>query len=364
MGLFKRREVDRPDIPRDEAPKPGYIRFWQLYFRNFNKMLTYSVVYFFIAAFIVCGVFLCVASINSDLIMSFVGSISGVENVEGAIPSSWVYLIGTISLLIPWYVMYPLVFIAIILQGPIMCGLTYCLRNHTREEHVWGTDIFVRAWRNKWQGLALGVIDALVLFGVIMYAFGTDTLGMGGKVFVYFKFISYGIGLIWFVMRWYAYQMAVTFNLKLRGILKNAWMFVILGIWRNLAAVVLLALVAALFILFPMFYPATMPFFLILMMMVFFSLTNFLGVFLTYPVTHKYLVAPAMEDQKRVESLKRRSELRARKAAGEEIDEEELAELEAYLAEDKKKKSGKKKNGKNAASDEEPERDESSENDD
>lgn len=342
MGLFNRREVDKPDIPKDEAPKPGYIRFWQLYFRNFNKMLTYSSVYFFIAAFIACGVFLCIATINTDLIMKFVGSISGVENVDGAIPSSWVYLIGTISLSIPWYVMYPLVFIALVVQGPIMCGMTYCLRNHAREEHVWGSDIFVRAWRNKWQGLALGVIDALVLFGVIMYAFGAESLGMEGRIFVYFELISYGIGIVWFIMRWYAYQMTVTFNLKLRGILKNAWMFVILGFWRNLAALILLVLIAALFILFPMYYPGAMPFFLICMMVFFWSLTTFLGVFITYPVTHKYLVGPAMEEQKRIESLKRVSELRARKAAGETVDEEELAELEEYLEQDKKKSRSKK----------------------
>ena len=337
MGLFKRREVDKPDIPKDETPKPGYIRFWQLYFRNFTKMLGYSALYFFIALIFACGVFLVVATINVDLILGFVGTIEGLEGIEEAIPSSWVYLIGTIALSIPWYITYPLVLIAIILQGPLTCGLTYCMRNHAREEHVWGSDVFVRAWRNKWQGLILGIIDALVLFGVVMYAFGTEGLGMEANIFIYFKFLSYGIGLIWLIMRWYAYQMVVTFNLKIRGILKNAWMFVILGIWRNLAAVVIIALITALFLLFPMYYPATMPFFLICMMMIFWSLTMFMGVFITYPVTHRYLVAPAMEEQKRIESLKRVSELRARRDAGETIDEEELAELEEYLEKDKKK---------------------------
>ena len=350
MGLFNRREVDKPDIPKDETPKPGYIRFWQLYFRNFTKMLGYSALYSFIALVLACGVFLVVATINVDLIMEFVGSIEGIEGIEEAIPSSWVYLIGTISLTVPWYVSYPLIAIVIILQGPLMCGLTYCMRNHAREEHVWGSDVFVRAWRNKWQGLVLGIIDAMILFGVVMYAFGTEGLGMEGKVFIYFKFLSYGIGLIWFVMRWYAYQMVVTFNLKIRGILKNAWMFVILGFWRNLGAVVILALIAALFLLFPMYYPATMPFFLICMMMIFWGMTMFLGVFITYPVTHAYLVAPALEEQKRIDAVKRSSELRARKNAGETIDEEELAELEEYLEKDKKKRAGKKAEKKKAES--------------
>ena len=341
MGLFKRREVDKPDIPKDETPKPGYIRFWQLYFRNFSKMLGYSALYFFVALVLACGVFLVVATINVDLILSFVGTIEGLEGIEEAIPSSWVYLIGTIALTVPWYITYPLVLIAVIVQGPLTCGLTYCMRNHTREEHVWGSDVFVRAWRNKWQGLVLGIIDAMILFGVVMYAFGTEGLGMEGNIFIYFKFISFGIGLIWFIMRWYAYQMVVTFNLKIRGILKNAWMFVILGIWRNLAMVVIIALITALFLLFPMYYPATMPFFLICMMMIFWSLTMFMGVFITYPVTHKYLVAPAMEEQKRIDSLKRVSELRARRDAGEQIDEDELTELEEYLEKDKKKRARK-----------------------
>ena len=75
MGLFRKREVDKPDIPKDEAPKPGYIRFWQLYFRNFTKMLGYSALYFFIALILACGVFLVVATINVDLILGFVGTI-------------------------------------------------------------------------------------------------------------------------------------------------------------------------------------------------------------------------------------------------------------------------------------------------
>ena len=68
----------------------------------------------------------------------------------------------------------------------------------------------------------------------------------------------------------------------------------------------------------------------------------FMGVFITYPITHQYLVAPALEDQKRTNAIKRSSELRARRNAGEEIDEEELAELEEYLEKDKKKQAKRK----------------------
>lgn len=342
MGLFNRKEKDRPDIPKDEAPKPGYIRFWQLYFRNFTKMLLYSTVYAVIAAIFACAVFLTVATVNPDLLMNYIGSISKIEGINEAIPSSWIYLIGTVSLSVPWYVSYPLIFLAVILNGPLTCGITYCMRNHAREEHVWGTDMFVRAWRNKWQGLVIGIIDATVLFGIVIYAFGSDTLGMTNAVFVYLKFMSYFIGLIWFIMRIYIYQMIVTFNLKLRGLLKNAWMFVIIGFGRNLLALLCIGLVSALFILFPLYYPATMPFFLVCMMTIFWGVVLFLGVFITYPVMHRCLVAPALKEQKRVDALKRRSELWARKAAGETVDEEALAELEDFLEKDEKK-SGKNK---------------------
>jgi uncharacterized membrane protein YesL len=343
MGLFKRREKERPDILPDEAPKPGIIRFWQLYFRNFTKMLGYSAVYFVIALLIACGVLLTVATINPELLTNYAGQFGEFDEVEHAIPSSWVYLIGALSFAVPWYVMFPLVFLALVANGPITCGITYCLRNHAREEHVWGNDMFVRAWRNKWQGLMLGGIDALVLFGVVMYAFGADTLGMNSTVYRYLRYVAYGIGAIWLVMRWYAYQMAVTFNLKLRGMLKNAWMFVILGFGRNLLALLSCGLLTALVLLFPLYYPATMPFFLVMMLLIYWAMVKFLAVFITYPVLHRSLVAPALEEQKRAESLKRRSELRARKAAGETVDEEELAELERYLEEAEKKDREKQK---------------------
>ncbi|MGN1452063.1 MAG: hypothetical protein ACI4XQ_08175 [Eubacteriales bacterium] len=308
-------------------------------------MLLYSTVYAVIAAIFACAVFLTVATVNPELLMNYIGSISEIEGINEAIPSSWIYLIGTVSLSVPWYVSYPLIFLAVILNGPLTCGITYCMRNHAREEHVWGTDMFVRAWRNKWQGLVIGIIDATVLFGIVIYAFGSDTLGMTNEVFVYLKFMSYFIGLIWFIMRIYIYQMIVTFNLKLRGLLKNAWMFVIIGFGRNLLALLCIALISALFILFPLYYPATMPFFLVCMMTIFWGVVLFLAVFITYPVMHRCLVAPALKEQKRADALKRRSELRARKAAGETIDEEELSELEDFLEQDEKKsgKTGKNK---------------------
>ena len=55
--------------------------------------------------------------------------------------------------------------------------------------------------------------------------------------------------------------MIVTFNLKFRALIKNSWMFVILGFWRNLAVGLSSVAMLALFILFPLFYPAAMPFF-------------------------------------------------------------------------------------------------------
>ena len=47
-----------------------------------------------------------------------------------------------------------------------------------------------------------------------------------------------------------------------------------------------------------------MPFFLLIMMFLLWSMLIFLAVFGTYPVMHKYLVAPALEEQRKAEAKK------------------------------------------------------------
>jgi hypothetical protein len=329
MSIFKPNyNKPGPGVEKNEPPKPGYIRFWILYFRNFNKMLLYGAVYFVVAVPLICFVFYLITMyVNPQIAVDFYEAMENASKElapegETVIISSWFIILFTIITAVPPYISLPLVAISAIVFGPINCGIVYCMRNHAREEHAWFSDIFVRAWRNVKQGLFFGFLDLAVIISAFIYLFSPDTLGLPDWLFAYLRLLALGIFLVYLIMRWYIYQMAVTFNLRILGILKNAWVFVILGLGRNLIAGVLSVLFIAFWVLFPLFYPATMPFVLLMMLSLFWSMLWFLQVFTTYPVMHKYLVAPALAEQKKKEMAKRRAEAQRRKEAGEPLDED------------------------------------------
>ena len=99
-----------------------------------------------------------------------------------------------------------------------------------------------------------------------------------------------GIALvIWFFMRHYTYMMAVTVNLSVFGILKNAWLFVVLGFGRNLiSSLVTLGCILLSFLLAPLLTIVTVPLF-------FYSFSWFCTTFTCYPVVKKYIIVPALE---------------------------------------------------------------------
>ena len=94
-------------------------------------------------------------------------------------------------------------------------------------------------------------------------------------------------------MRFYIYLMLVTFDMKMRKIFKNALIFTVLGIKRNLMAllgmILLLAIsIALIFLLVPLKIYAVilLPFLCIL------GFSGFMYTYAAYPVIERYMIAP------------------------------------------------------------------------
>ena len=302
-------------VEKDEPQGSAFIRYFKLYFRNFRKMIGYGTIYFFVMLPLVCfALYFITTRINPELVANYIDTLNTiaegqiVEEGKQIMFNSWFVVLFMLVIYVPNWISIPLVILASICIGPLNCGIVYCMRNHAREDHAWFSDMFTRAWRNKWQGLAFGLIDQAVCLSLLVYLFSPESMGLPQSVFAYCRILCIAIFVVYMVMRWYIYQMIVTFNLKFRALIKNAWMFVILGFWRNLAAGVSSLALLLFFVLFPLFYPAAMPFFLLTMMFLMWSLLIFLDVFATYPVMHKYMVAPALEEQRKAEAKKRRAE--------------------------------------------------------
>ena len=94
-------------------------------------------------------------------------------------------------------------------------------------------------------------------------------------------------------MRFYIYQLLITFDLKTVKILKNALIFSILGIFRNLVAIIGIVLFIAIHVLLIIWLlplGVTIP--LVLPLVYSVAIISFISVYAAYPVIDKYMIAP------------------------------------------------------------------------
>ena len=285
MSLFRPYQYkSRPDlVPGKGMVKNGFFQFFELYFRKFWRFISTNLCYFLITLPIVIYAFYLINGIFADRLEAM---------GEGYILFAGVGFIASFFSFIPAWLNTPLLILSVLLYGPITMGLTYMYRNFAREEHAWASDLWSRAWSNARQGLFFGIMDLLLTCLFIWGMFGRLAAEGRNLSFALSTILSVisGIALvIWLFMRHYTYLMAVTINLSVFQILKNAWLFVVLGFRRNVTSgVVTLACVVVTFLLAPLITVITLPLF-------FYSFSWFCTVFTCYPIVKKYLILPALE---------------------------------------------------------------------
>ncbi len=190
---------------------------------------------------------------------------------------------------VPQVIQLLLLALSVLAYGPMRCGVTYVLRNYSRRTHSWISDIWDKAKENWKQGMLFGVIDCLLAY---LIAFNmTYTPAAGYETFMQIaRYLSLLVGILYIFMRKYIYLMIVTVRLNLSSLIKNAWLLVFIGIFRNFfsgLANLLIWIVAYLLIM------AIHPFFEIVFLgFLIYSFTNFLSISACYPLINKYLVEP------------------------------------------------------------------------
>lgn len=311
MSLFRPYVYkNRPDLLDNAPVKKGFFRFFELYFRKFWRFLTLNLWYFLITLPMLLYVFYTLNGYFADRLK---------EIGDGVILLAGVGFIANVFSFVPQFLNIPLLVVSVLVYGPITMGFTYILRNFAREEHAWMSDFWSRAWSNVRQGLFFGVADLLVLWICLNGMFGGIAeagKNVGYALSVILSVICGLVLLVWLFMRHYTYLMAVTVNLNVFHILKNAWLFVFLGFGRNvLSSLVTLACIVVTFLLAPLLTIILLPLF-------FFSFSWFCTVFTCYPIIKKYIIVPALEAQ----AAETAGEPNAEKAnsGGEQVEETDL----------------------------------------
>lgn len=173
-------------------------------------------------------------------------------------------------------------------------GAAYVLRGLVRGDPVFVlSDYFYAIRRNLKQAFFMGLIDfvCVVVLVVDFLSLSQQTGSNFGVNVMYFMILAFI--LLYVVMRFYIYQLLVTFNLSNLKILKNALIFTVLGIKRNALAflgIVLLIVLHVAIILVSMAYGLSI--FLILPFIYLLGYLGFIGAYAAYPVIDRYMIAP------------------------------------------------------------------------
>ena len=173
-------------------------------------------------------------------------------------------------------------------------GATYVLRGLFRGDAVFVfSDFFHAIKKNFKQAFFMGLLDfifsaVLILDFVFFYYRTGASFGMDMMYFMIFI-----LGIIYIVMRFYLYHMLITFELKNFKILKNALIFSILGIKRNIMALLGFVLLLALHIfLIILLIPIGVSIPIVLPFVYIFAVFGFISTYAAFPIIDRYMIQP------------------------------------------------------------------------
>ena len=184
-------------------------------------------------------------------------------------------------------------------------GAAYVFRGLFRGEPVFiFSDFFYGIKKNWKQGLIIGMLDfaCTSVLAIDIYFFVTSASSTGIDIMLG---ILVAVALIYILMRFYIYQLLITFDMKTIKILKNSLIFSILGIFRNLVGLVGIVVFLAIHLLLILWLlPMGIAIPLVLPFVYAPAVIGFITVYSAYPVIDKYLIAPYKnEEESNIEEI-------------------------------------------------------------
>jgi len=274
FGMFDYTK-EGPGIPKDAPPKSRFVIFFEVLARKFWKIIRVNLMFgvFNIPAFLFLLIF--AASYSHLFIPSEIPETDQLR-----------YLLGGTVPLLSVFLCLPMITV-----GPAQAGMTYILRNFSREEHafLW-SDFIEHAKKNFKQSMIVGSINLFITVLVIVLINFYFSLP-GSLLITAASTILIVVFVIFMMMSMYIYPMMVTFNLTIRQLYKNALSFAIMKLIPNL---LILILCSALVIVSFYFNPIIgyILFFFITM-----ALISFITNFYVYPKIDKYMIQPTLQKE-------------------------------------------------------------------
>lgn len=300
---FFNKNKDKPDL-LEEDTNPTLKYFFKLLFRKFSKLVTLNLMMLFQILPLIC-IFLIYffASKTYSQISPEFASLLGVHTISNSAGASMLFELNLAQLGSPLIKDYELAIIMglgaflLITWGLQNTGSTYVLREMVtgKPAFVW-SDYFHAVKRNFKQSFWFGIFDALIIT-VLAIDFVHLYYSDSGFFESFLFFMICGIIILYSIMRMYFYLMIVTFDMSFKKLLKNALIFAILGIKRNImAALGVVALIALNVFLIALLLPYGVALPIILPFLYLLSVTAFMSAYAAFPVIKKYMIDPYEDD--------------------------------------------------------------------
>ena len=297
---FLNRNRDPEELEREEDKTPNISYFFKLLWRRFTKLLStnLAVILQFVPLVVAYFVYFwadTTPSVSADGLAFPL--MNGIARLDPTPANQILLAICSPQLNIPVVSLgLNLLYVGLIVLfaatfGWFNVGCTYLMRELVNGRPVFiFSDLKHAIKRNFKQGLILGLLD----FGIIYILYTNLRNLSGGAMQGFMGDVSYvanlAIAIIYVMMRFYIYLMAITFDMKITKIVKNALIFVMLGIKRNLLAIVWIAVMIGINLLVAtLFLPLglILPFFYIV------SFPAFTTTYAAYPIIQKYMIDPS-----------------------------------------------------------------------
>ena len=298
MGFWPFRR-NHKEITENEDRTPTLKFFFKLLFRRAGTLVTLNFMMLFLVIPIIVAVFLCIFAPTTPLTTSpLFAPLYGVS-VLAESPAVDVAL-STVNAQIGRPVLSVTLSVILIAIGAFLAftwgcqnvGAAYVLRGIFRGDAVFVFSDYFYGIRKNWkQAIGIGLLDfgVLAILLIDYFALYSRTGHYVNDVMFYMIF---AIAIIFFFMRFYIYQLMITFDMKWTKILKNSLIFTMLGFKRNIMAalgiLVLIGLNVALILL--LLTISTIP--MVLPCFYLFSFTSFMSVYAAYPIIDRYLIKP------------------------------------------------------------------------
>ncbi len=203
MGLFYSDTTPGRGVSKG-SPKNPFLRFFAILFRKFLSFINVSVIYAVAAIPTMIPVILIAGILTGPLV-------SGMEQGFASVMDLFYRVVCTYLFAILWGL------------GPASAGICYVTRNWADENHSWIWGDFKDAVKGNWKKTLIVYLTDLVIF-VLVYL-SLRIYGQMDGVASVLRYVVLGFMLVYTMMHFYIYPMIVTFNMKLRDIYLNSFLF-------------------------------------------------------------------------------------------------------------------------------------------